>query len=168
MMVRFYYSPVKTGQDENGVPVYSDVVFVQITMDPTNTVDRKAKESDYERFPDQYNYFLKSTAKYEPIENKVPLEMWPMATPSDVANLKARGVRTVEDLAASSADLVKRMPPSVVALVTSARNYLAMAGSVNQNSEKADKLINENAMLREEIGMLKAEIASLKKEKADA
>lgn len=167
-MVRFYYSPVKTGQDENGVPVYSDVVFVQITMDPTNTVDRKAKESDFERFPDQYNYFLKSTAAYEPIEGKVPLEMWPMATPADVANLKARNIRTVEDLAAASGDLIKRMPPSVVTLVQSARNYLSMAGSVNKDSKQADKLINENAMLREEVALLKAEIASLKKEKADA
>lgn len=167
-MVRFYYSPVKTGQDENGVPVYSDVVFVQITMDPTNTVDRKAKESDYERFPDQYEYFKKSMARYEPIENKVPLEMWSMCSPADVQNLKARNIRTVEDLAAASGDLVKRMPPAVAALVGLAKNYMTMAGSVNKDSQMANKLISENANLREEIGVLKAEIAALKKEKADA
>jgi len=168
MFVKFYYAPAKSGEDESGIPVYTDAVFVQITMDPTNTVDRKARDSDFERFPEQYEYFLKANAKYEPIENQVPLEMWAMCTPADVANLRARNIRTVEALAAVSADMIKKMPPSVSSLVESAKNYLSMAGSVNKNSEKADRLIQENANLREEVGVLKAQIAALKKEKADA
>lgn len=168
MMVRFYYSPVKSGDDEHGVPVYTDEVFVTINVDATNTVERKARDNDYERFPDQYAYFLKSTAAYEPIENQVPLEMWAMCSPADVANFKARGVRTVEQLAAVKNDLRSRMPPSVSALVTSAQNYLAMVGSVNKDSKRADDLINENATLKEEVGLLRAELKALRKEKADA
>lgn len=168
MMVRFYYAPELSGEDENGVPVYSDVVFVTINVDATNTVERKARETDFERFPEQYDYFMKSTAAYEPIENQVPLEMWPMCRPSDVANLKVRGIRSVEQLAKASPDLVKRMPPAVAALITSAKNYLSMAGSVNKASERADALINENATLKEEVGILRAEIKALRKEKAEA
>jgi hypothetical protein len=168
MMVRFYYAPVNTGNDENGVPVYTDKVHVTINVDSTNTVERPARESDIERFPDQYAYFMKSSVGYEPIEGKVPLEMWPMCRPSDIQNLKARGIRTVEDLAAAKPDLVKRMPPAVVSLVESAKNYMAMAGSVNKKSELADKLIQENKILHEEIGLLKAEVAMLRKEKAEA
>lgn len=168
MMVRFYYAPVKSGEDETGVPVYYDKVFVTINVDSTNTVERPARESDFERFPEQYDYFLKTSVGYEPIEGKVPLEMWPMCGPADVANLKARGIRTVEDLAAASSDLVKRMPPSVAALVGSAKNYMAIAGKVNKNSEFADKLIEENKSLKEEIGILKAEVAALRKDKAQA
>ena len=168
MMVRFYYAPVKAGDDEHGIPVYNDVVFVTINVDATNTVERKARDTDYERFPDQYAYFLKSTAAYEPIQNQVPLEMWAMCSPADVANLKARGIRTVEDLAAVKNELRSRMPPSVAALVTSAQNYLSMAGSVNKDSKRADTLISENANLREEVELLRAEIKALRKEKADA
>lgn len=168
MLVRFYYAPEISGEDENGVPVYSDVVFVIINVDATNTVERKARDADYERFPEQYEYFKKSTADYEPIEGQVPLEMWPMCKPSDVANLKARGVRTVEQLSKAGPDLIKRMPPAVAALVESAKNYLAMAGSVNKGSERADALISENAALKEEVALLRAEVRSLRKEKADA
>lgn len=168
MMVRFYYAPVKSGTDEHGVPVYTDKVFVIITVDSTNTVERPARDSDYERFPDQYAYFLKTSVAYEPIENQVPLEMWAMCGPSDVQNLKARGVRTVEQLAKVSNELRSRMPPAVAALVTSAQNYLAMAGSVNKDSKRADDLINENAALKEEVGILRAELKALRKEKAEA
>lgn len=168
MMVRFYYAPVKSGEDENGVPVYDDVVFVTINVDATNTVERKARDTDFERFPDQYAYFKKSTADYEPIEGQVPLEMWPMATPADVQNLKVRDIRTVEQLAKAGPDLLKRMPPAVAALVTSAKNYLALAGSVNKSAERADALISENANLKEEVGILRAELAALRKEKAKA
>jgi hypothetical protein len=167
MMVRFYYAPVNTGIDENGVPVYTDKVHVTINVDSTNTVERPARDTDIERFPDQYEHFMKASAAYEPIEGKVPLEMWPMCRPADIQNLKARGIRTVEDLAAAKADLLKKMPPAVVSLVESAKNYLAMAGSVNQKSELADKLIQENKLLKEEVGLLKAEVAMLRKEKAE-
>jgi hypothetical protein len=168
MMVRFYYAPVKSGEDENGVPVYADKVFVTINVDSTNTVERPARDSDFERFPDQYEYFKKSTAAYEPIEGQVPLEMWPMCTPADVANLKVRDIRTVEQLAKVGPDMLKRMPPAVAALVTSAKNYLSMAGSVNKASERADAIISENANLKEEVGILRAEVAALRKDKAQA
>lgn len=168
MMVRFYYAPVSSGEDENGVPVYTDAVFVTINVDATNTVERKARDTDFERFPDQYEYFKKSTAEYVPIEGQVPLEMWPMCSPADVANLKVRNIRTVEQLAKVSTDMLNRMPPAVAALVNSAKNYLAMAGSVNKKSEFADKIIEENKSLKEEVGILKAELAALRKEKAVA
>lgn len=167
MMVRFYYAPVSAGEDENGVPVYDDAVFVTINVDATNTVERKARDTDFERFPDQYEYFKKSTAAYEPIEGQVPLEMWSMCTPADVANLKARNIRTVEQLAKVSSDMLNRMPPAAAALVTSAKNYLAMAGSVNKNSKFADDLIETNKHLKEEVSILRAEIAALRKEKAE-
>jgi hypothetical protein len=168
MLVRFYYAPVKVHNDDGGIPVYSDVAFVQITMDATTTVDRKARDADFERFPEQYAHFLKTQVGYEPIENEVPLEMWPMCTPADVQNLRARGVRTVEQLAKAKPELVKIMPPSVVSLVGSAKNYLTMAGSAAKTTALADKLINENNVLKEENAMLKAQIANLKAEKAEA
>lgn len=167
MFVRFYYAPVEAGTDQNGVPVYEDAVHVIINVDATNTVDRKARESDFERFPDQYDYLKKSSVGYEPIEGQVPLEMWPMCKPADIANLKARGIRSVEDLAAVKPDLLKKMPPSVASLVESAKNYMTMAGSVNKKSELADRLIEENKALREEVGLLKSEVAMLRKEKAE-
>lgn len=167
MFVRFYYAPVLSGNDESGVPVYDDVVHVIINVDATNTVDRKARESDIERFPEQYEYFKKSSVGYEPIEGQVPLEMWPMCKPADIANLKVRGIRTVENLAATKPDVLKKMPPAVASLVESAKNYMAVAGSVNKKSELADKLIEENKVLREEVDLLKSEVAMLRKEKAE-
>lgn len=167
MFVQFYYAPVKSGEDQNGVPVYDDVVHVIISVDTTNTVDRKARESDFERFPEQYEYFKKASATYEPIEGQVPLEMWSMCTPAAIATLKARDIRTVEQLAKVGSDMTKRMPPSVAALVASAKNYLAMAGSVNKNSKLADDLIETNKNLKEEVAVLRAELAALRKEKAE-
>lgn len=168
MMVRFYYAPEKSGTDENGLPVYSDVPFVQITMDATTTVDRKARDTDIERFPEQYAHFEKMHAKYDPIENEVPLAMWPMCSPADIKNLNVHGIRTVEALAKAKPDLVKKMPASVVALVDQAKKYLTMAGSAAKTSELANRLISENEALKEENSMLKAQIANLQAEKADA
>jgi hypothetical protein len=167
MLVRFYFRAVESGTDESGIPVYSDVPFVQITMDSSTTVDRRAKDNDFERFPDQYAFFLKTEEHYEPIENKVPLEMWPVCKPADVKSLAARGIRTVEDLAAASADKVKMMPPSVAVLVKSAKNYLSMAGGATKLTKKMDDLEAQNAELREEVSLLRMQLKAAK-EKADA
>lgn len=164
MMVLFYYRAMETGKDETGIPIYDDRVFIQVTMDPTTTVDRPADEDDFQRFPDHYAHFLKSTAAYIPIEGQVPLEMWPIATPADVASLKARDVRSVQQLAKVTPTQSKSWPSHILALVEHAKSYMSVAGGAADTAKEVSTLRSTLADLNEEVSMLRAENKMLKAE----
>jgi hypothetical protein len=164
MIVQFFYEAVQEGVDESGVPNYIDVPFIRITRDITHTVTRRMEEDDQDLYPDHWKFFLKSTAKYEPLEGGLPLEMWPVASPAEVMNLKGHGFRTVQDLAKMVQSKKEKLPPSFVALVEHSRNYLKVAGAAAQATETMSRLTDENKQLREELGLARSEIQILKRQ----
>jgi hypothetical protein len=167
MLVNFYYRPTESGKDASGIPVYTDKVFVQITMDALTTVDRPAEENDFERFPEHYAHFLKSTAKYEPIEGKIPLEMWPISSPAETMNFKARGIRTVEDLAKVSASTAKNWPGSATSLIELAKQYMQNAGNGTAIVEELNLLKSTMTDLKEQLATVLAENKMLKTRKVE-
>ncbi len=167
MLVKFFWNPIQRGVDEEGIPNYVDVPFVTIARDITNTVVREADEEDFERFPDEWKYFQKSTAKYEPLESGLPLEMWPVASPAEVENLKARGFRTVQDVAKMSADQQHRAPAFIGSLVINAKNYMKIAGEANLATQAMTNLLDENKTLRDELGLARGELTALRRQVAE-
>lgn len=163
MLVTFYRRPKETGKAEDGLPLFTDVVFVKIYRDPTLTIDRPAKDEDIERFQAQYNAFLKATADIEEMEEGTPLEMWPVASPADVESFKSRGVRTVQSLATFSKT---KLPPSVAVLVDKAAAYVKAAKNDDPLSKIAE-LEDELAEAAKENKQLKSRLAKLQ-EKVDA
>lgn len=157
MLAKFFYHPVQKSTDESGLPHYEDVVYVTINRDATHSMTRAATEEDMERFAPFYSAFVKATAPYEKLEG-FPLEMWPVASPSDVANLKIRGIRTVQELAKMPST---GLPPHAVELSRKAKNFIKMAGASNKMTEEAEKILAENEQLKESVSFLKAQVAKL-------
>lgn len=162
MFVLFYYAPKDVGTGEDGLPLYKDVVHIKIHRDATHTVERVAIPEDYERFGEYYKAFEKSHQDYEPVEG-FPLEMWSMLKPSDVQNLKVRGIRTVQEFASIAASTVKKFPPEMNFLYEKAKVFVNLAGAGSELTEEATKLQFENEDLKEKLKEARAEIAMLKK-----
>lgn len=158
MLAQFYYAPVEVGKDEDGIANYEDRIWIKITRDVTHTVNRLADEDDYERFPDELKYFERAFAKYEPLTEGLPLEMWPVATPADVANIKGRGIRTVQQLAKTRLDGV---PPHFTSLIQHANTYIKVAGAAAQATERMASLEAENKELKEQVRDLRSTVAKL-------
>jgi len=167
MFVTFYNRPVKKGLDEAGLPFYQDQVFVIIARDHTNQVDREADQDDFDRFPETWASFQKANDKNTSHEGFL-IEMWPMASPSDIANLKAHGFFTVQELAKVTKQAQSKMPPHISVLVNQARSYIAIAGDANKLSEKIDALTSERDALIEENRTLRAQLAAIPKQKDEA
>lgn len=162
MFVKFYYKAVERGEGPDGLPLYTDEVWVTISRDMTHTMDRKADEEHFSKFRELYDAFLKATADYEKLEG-YPLEMWAALKPSEIEMFKIRGYRTVQDLI--KADM-RKMPPDFKVLVKRARDFVELAGAGAGLTEKAEKLATDNELLREEVNDLKGIIHRLQKEEA--
>ena len=159
MFVKFYYKAVEVGTDEDGVPLFVDEVWVTINRDMTHTMDRKATEEHFEKFKELYDAFLRETADYENLEG-YPLEQWAALRPSEVMNFKARGFRTVQDVAKAN---MSKMPPEYKVLVKRARQFIELAGAGKGLTEKAAALEAENEQLREDLADRQKTIAALQK-----
>lgn len=159
MFVTFYNHPVQTKIDEQGLPFYENKVFVIISRDHTNEVNRPADEDDFERFPETYAAFLKATSKEEKHEGLV-LEMWALATPADILNLKAHGFHTVQQLAKVAKGKQAEMPPHIGVLVEQAKNYVKIAGDANLVTERINALTEEISMLKEDAKEYRRQLAA--------
>ena len=170
MLAKFYLRPVSKTVDDTGLPLYKDEVFVIIKRDSTHTVERLAEPADFTRFHLEYAHFLKSIEKMDESDGGVPLELWPVATPADVLNLKARGIKTVQQLAKVNSKVLSIMPGPVKVLVDQAKRYMEIAGAANALTKKADDLAAEIEDLTEQVRSLKAQnaklVAKLEKEAA--
>lgn len=175
LYVEFEMVPVlqKFETDKHGRPIYKDVAFVHIRFpgDKTKVVRRPVKEvsdlsgpSDMERFPKQWAAF-KSQGQVATIGT--PLEQWPLLSRSQVAELKALNIFSVDQLAA--------MPDTGLTWLGSrelrqqAQNFLKTA----TDTSFASKLTAQLENLSQEVARLQAEnkelgkIKEKKKEKKD-
>lgn len=159
MFVKFYYNPVEIGvDDETGLPVFEDQVFIIINRDTTHTMNRKAKEEDFGTFPEHYKAFQNAHQDYMSVKG-FPLEMWAALRPAQVHTLKAHGITTVEVLARSEAS---KMPGDYAPLVKLAKQFIqiskdtsASATRINDLTSQLEDVVEENKTLRAEVGRLK-------------
>lgn len=84
--------------DEAGHPVYDDVEFVRIMTpgDKHSEVVRAATPQHKREYAQQYAAFKEGI---ELAPEGAPLEHWPPLSPAQIANFKAMGIHTVEQLA---------------------------------------------------------------------
>lgn len=103
LFVQFYkraiYSTVKSA--DAGRPIYDEIDYVKIVMpgDRTGNVDTEATMEYRHRFSDKWQKYV---ANQQESVSGTPLETWPVMTVGTVAELKALGIYTVEQLAALS------------------------------------------------------------------
>lgn len=102
--VHFTTQPVLSKKETylaGGVPKYVDMDFITITVPGNRDLEIHTPVTDfYEwRFPLEYEAFKRGQAA---AVIGTPLDMWPALQPSQVAELKHQGIRTVEQLASLS------------------------------------------------------------------
>jgi len=98
--VQFYKRPTRQDflSDQEHREIYKDVEYVTIRIpgDKLSVVDTPVTETERRRFPDLYRRFLE-TSDNDSIGT--PLKEWPSVKPSQLLELAAMHIRTVEDIA---------------------------------------------------------------------
>ncbi|MFC5476552.1 hypothetical protein [Massilia suwonensis] len=102
--VKFSAEPVFSKRETyfaGGVPKYVDMDFITITIPGNRDLIVHTPVTDFYiwRFPQEYEAYKRGQ---EASVVGTPLEMWPGLQPSQVAELKHQGIRTVEQLATLS------------------------------------------------------------------
>ena len=152
---RFYDRAVKTDAlDENGLPVFKNVCFVEIRVrDSYDVFDQPATADKIKRFPTEYNRYLLSKKQ---IEKGAPLEQFAFLSAAEVESLKYRGIFTVEALSELSDE--KAQDLGVVRERALAIKFLDNAkanAKINLWQKKEEFYLSEIARLKEQIAQLK-------------
>lgn len=142
---------------ESGKPEYDLLDFVKICNpgDPTNIIERPARDDDKDAFPGQWNAYQRRT-NYRP-ESGTPIEDWPRLDVATVAKLKALEFHTVEQLAECSDQQCQRIGMGCYELRTKAAAYIAAA----KDSSLVQKQAEELALRDQEIADLKETVLRL-------
>ena len=147
---------------KTGYPVFHDIEIAIITMPGGNlVVDKVVSDellNEWKRgIPGRKPPSPFATSAYEawkegreaPV-NGIDLKNWPGVTPAQLKMCQGCNIRTVEDLAESNADSIRKMGMGGVALKDKAISYMKSAG-LNKNSEEVSALKVEMEALREAV-----------------
>lgn len=129
---------------ETGKPEYDLIDFIKKCNpgDPTNVIERPARDEDKDEFPQQWAAYQRRTS-YRP-ENGTPLEDWPRLDVATVAKLKALEFHTVEQLAECSDQQCQRIGMGCYELRTKAAAYITAAKDSSLVQKQADDLTLRN------------------------
>lgn len=156
LAVRFKMGAILNTQKSTaeGRPIYDDIEMIRIDVPgQTDHVERPCWDGDRARFPKHYEAFKRNQAMPE---SGTPLTLWPVLKPSQVAELAARNVRTVEQLA-GMADVDASKMMGSASIRNQARDFVAAA--------KGNAPVLQ---MRAELESRDAEIAALKAQMAEA
>jgi hypothetical protein len=148
---------------KQGRPVFKDVAFIRIRTPGVNgsTVERPVRTEfdgtappDPDRFPRQWKAFEN---KQEQVQDGTRIEEWPPLRKSQVMELKAQGVHTVEHIAGMTDNNLGVLGLDGRRLRDMAKAYLEKSAE----GATVSKLSAENQDLRSEVEALKAQFAEL-------
>ena len=159
LVKNFYVRPVQNNfkTTEAGRPIFDEVEFIRIIIpgDTKTIIDTQVTMEHKHRFPEMYERFKKGLSQ---AVSGTPLEVWPQMTVGTVAELKASGITTVEQLADLSDVLAQRFMGSFQ-LRQKAQAFLAAAAGDAANSKMAAELEKRDI----EIAALKAQMEQVLK-----
>ena len=128
--VRFYDQPVlnRVESERLGRPIYDDVPYVYIRYkDQVQSKSQRVEEKHKQRFPQQWEKFVRSKAGDA---SKTELSMLPAATPAIVAELQGMGAESVEQVAMLPLD------GRLDAVIGQAQMYLKLRANNESHSGK--------------------------------
>lgn len=148
MPVRFFRDKFKMGfeSEQAGHPVFADVDFIEIATpgDLNTIIHRPATPKDIATYAD---LFARYKQGLEPSADGVPLEAWSRLTPAQVGNYKAKGFRTVEQIAEMSDQIVGKVGMGAQADKVAAKAYLALAKDSALAQKQALELDRQNSTI---------------------
>lgn len=142
---------------EQGRPVYDDVEMVEIHIpgDRNSVAWERVQEHHKLRWPRQYEEFKAGKVA---ATSGTPLAQWPGLSMSQIAEMAALHIRSVEDLAGLTDNRLDRLGPGGRTLRERARVYLAAAAG----EAPMAKLVTENQQLRDQLVGLTEQIGEMK------
>ena len=142
--------------EKEGRPIFREEDYVQIHIpgDKNTIIDRRVRAEDKQRWGAQWQAYQSNSQ--QPLEG-TPLEQWPALSVSQVAELKALHVPTVEVLADLPEHGLQRIGMGARELQNKAKTFLAAA----KGNAAAEKIAAENARLQEQLNLLQAQYATM-------
>lgn len=157
LLARFYKHAIKNEARTiaEGRPMFDEKVFVSIIIpgDKNTRVEREMRDEDKERFPRAWAAFQNADTVSL---TGTPVEQWPPLSVTQVAELKAMNILTVEHLAELSDSITQKMM-GLGQLRTQAQAYIKAA----KDGSHAQALATELAKRDDEIARLNGVVADL-------
>lgn len=143
--------PDKAATEKEGRPRFKDVPYVRkmVAGDPKNEVDRPANPLDHDSHRGAWEAFQKG----EEAQTGTPLKEWPGVTRSQVDELAAFKVYTLEQLASVSDVLLRNVGP-LMAIRQKARDFLeaaTKAAPISHLQAQMDALKKQNEELTKRL-----------------
>ena len=146
--------------EQEGRPIFEDVVYITINFpgDRTKKIDRPVTDEDKARFSRHWDAYVRNEDGQHIIGTR--LEQWPILSKSEIAELKALNIFTVEQLS--------DVPDSALnwfgarELRTKAKAWILLA----KDSAASMMFAKENDILKTEIERLKVQMNEISSEVA--
>src|SRR5262245_11167061 len=161
----FYMDSVRDDAASNaaGREIYREVERVRLIIPgiTATVVVHNVNQGHIQRWPQYYEAFKRGLEA--PISG-TPLEQWPYLNASQVRNLRAHEVRTVEEIAALSDQACSQLGPGAMEMRTRARAFLNDAvyeAFLNQVNAERDQLKVEVVTLQHQVDELSRQLMIL-------
>ena len=108
--VKFFYSYNENREKslKEGRPIFDEIPSISIQWPGQDETVRRIEPQDMKEYPEKYARFM---AGNEPVLEGTPLAEWPMMSGSAMRELQYLGFKTVEQLAAATDDVKRKLGP---------------------------------------------------------
>ena len=159
----------KVASENEGRPIFTELDYVQIHIpgDKNTIIDRKVRDDDKRRWAAQWQAYLDNAS--QPVEG-TPLEQWPALSVSQIAELKALHIPTIEVLADLPENGLQKIGMGARELQARAKAFIDAAkgnGAIEklaaENTRFLDRISNleqQNAQLQEALNDIQSKLQS--------
>ena len=146
----------KVASENEGRPIFTELDYVQIHIpgDKNTIIDRKVRDDDKRRWAAQWQAYLDNAS--QPVEG-TPLEQWPALSVSQIAELKALHIPTIEVLADLPENGLQKIGMGARELKARAKAFIDAA----KGNGAIEKLAAENTRFLDRISNLEQQNAQL-------
>ncbi len=132
--VKFFYSYNENREKtaKEGRPIFDEIPSISIQWPGQDETVRRIEPQDMHDYPELYARFK---AGSEPVTEGTPLAEWPMMSGSAMRELQYLGFKTVEQLAAATDDVKRKLGP-LSKFVKLAKDWLEAANSTQNDVAK--------------------------------
>lgn len=147
--VKFFYSYNENREKslKEGRPIFDEIPSISIQWPGQDETVRRIEPRDMQEYPELYARFK---AGSEPVLEGTPLAEWPMMSGSAMRELQYLGFKTVEQLAAATDDVKRKLGP-LSKFCKLAKDWLDAASSDQNSVVKLKQQLEAETKKRENL-----------------
>lgn len=147
--IKFFYAYNENREKsmKEGRPIFDEIPSISIQWPGQDETVRRIEPQDITEYPELYARFK---AGSEPVVEGTPLAEWPQMSGSAMRELQYLGFKTVEQLAAATDDVKRKIGP-LSKFIKLAQDWLAAAKSDQNEVVKLKQLLERETALREKL-----------------